>query len=613
MTDDALRLTIFVSSMIGPLWDERVIVEEAVKTGIPLALTWVFERAPASSEEITESYLARVRECDIYLLLLGQDISDPVKVEYQTAVKCEKPRLCFVQEGVERTPALEEFLPTLQADVKYVTFTDEASLRLEVLRAVRVELVRGYRAYRLRATERLRVARDIEVPPEIRQELMRRARGSLRERLGDKAARLIEAGTRWGMVVPVAGMALAGIITAALAQAGPGAGLAALPAFALAFLQQLSAGIGGDLLAGVIQDVAEGEEPGQEAVLAALQEVLKKSGELDQLQALLEETRAIKTATQALVREEHRDLLAKLRGEVQANQKLFAAQVVETVNRGFEQLDERLGRIEQLVERLEVPAAPSRPPAALGTQVPDPRAARLVGRTEELDWLCQRLKAGDVAAIAGVRGIGGIGKTELAIAAAHEMETHFEGRVIWLDCGPNDAYAVQERMAAALGVVLESADLRVRADALTLALRQQPPTLVVLDDLRRRHLADFSAITPPRPPCALLITSRRYDLPLPGQAIKHLDVLSPAQSEELLADLLSEAWLAAEPGAAAAVAKLLEHIPLALTLAARRVGLIARHRDESARRPIATLLDELRARRIQVLDQGGDPDRIGPT
>jgi tetratricopeptide (TPR) repeat protein len=166
MGDDEPQLNIFVSSMIGPLWGERAAVEEAIRTGTPLARTWVFERAPASSEEISESYLARVRECDIYLLILGQDISDPVKAEYQTARECDKPRLCFVQEGVERTQALEEFLPTLRADVKYATFSDEASLRREVLRAVRQELVQGYKRYRLGEAERAElVASTPALPP----------------------------------------------------------------------------------------------------------------------------------------------------------------------------------------------------------------------------------------------------------------------------------------------------------------------------------------------------------------------------------------------------------------------------------------------------------------
>jgi len=164
MSNDESKLTIFISSMIAPLWDQRAAVEEAIRTGIPLARTWVFERAPASSEQITESYLARVRQCDIYLLILGDDISDPVKAEYRTAVECDKPRLCFVQEGVEPTPALEEFLPSLQADVKYATFVDQESLCREVLRAVRQELVQGYQRYRLGKAERDQIAASA-LPP----------------------------------------------------------------------------------------------------------------------------------------------------------------------------------------------------------------------------------------------------------------------------------------------------------------------------------------------------------------------------------------------------------------------------------------------------------------
>jgi len=164
MSNDESKLTIFISSMIGSLWDQRAAVEEAIRTGIPLARPWVFERAPASSEEITESYLARVRECDIYLLILGNDISDPVKAEYRTAVECDNPRLCFVQEGVEPTLALQEFLPTLQADVKYATFADQESLCQEVLRAVRQELVQGYKRYRLGKAERDQIAASA-LPP----------------------------------------------------------------------------------------------------------------------------------------------------------------------------------------------------------------------------------------------------------------------------------------------------------------------------------------------------------------------------------------------------------------------------------------------------------------
>ncbi|MCB0213655.1 MAG: tetratricopeptide repeat protein [Anaerolineae bacterium] len=255
-------------------------------------------------------------------------------------------------------------------------------------------------------------------------------------------------------------------------------------------------------------------------------------------------------------------------------------------------------------------AAPARPVEPIPTRIPAPRTTTFVGRSDDLDWLCNRLKAGDVAAVAGVRGIGGIGKTELAIAAANRLEPHFgEAHILWLECGPNTVQAIQERLAAALGIPLPDNDLRLRADSLALALKQRPATLVVLDDIRHHHLADFRYLLPPRPPCALLVTSRRDDLPdIPWPAIKKLDVLAPAQAELLLTNLLADIGLAPEPEPVAEVCTLLEQIPLALTLAARRAGQLARRRSSGVS-PLTTLLAELQQRRrVLVLKLGDRPD-----
>ena len=254
---------------------------------------------------------------------------------------------------------------------------------------------------------------------------------------------------------------------------------------------------------------------------------------------------------------------------------------------------------------------PHRPTIPLRTRIPDPRTNHLVGRDGDLAWLIERLKAGDVAALAGVRGIGGIGKTELAIAAVRKLESHFEDHIIWLDCGPNDVYAIQSRMAAALGIELTDDDLRIRADALARAWRTQPSTLVVLDDIRRRHVADFNALLPPRPPCALLVTTRRHDLDLPREALRSLEVLDHDAALALLTDLLPDGWAAQEPDTLAGLANLLEYIPLALTLAANRAQKIA---DQAAKQkrlleaPLAVMLADFKQRRLQMLDQGDRAD-----
>jgi hypothetical protein len=263
-------------------------------------------------------------------------------------------------------------------------------------------------------------------------------------------------------------------------------------------------------------------------------------------------------------------------------------------------------------------AAEGRTRAPTPTRIPAPKSARFVGRSADLKWLYEQLRAHGRAAIVGVRGIGGIGKTELAIAVAQRLRSQYRGRIEWFDCGPNDVFAIQDHMAAALGIALPEAGLAVRADALHQAWRARPPTLVVLDDLRPRHLSSYAHLAPPCPPCSLLITSRRGDLPLHNEyAIRELDPLARDESHELLAVSLPPDWVATEPEAAAAIAELLEHIPLALMLAARRAREIAKRRKKPSRgsgagpgaMPLAALHAEIKARHIEVLDQGSDPDR----
>ena len=268
-------------------------------------------------------------------------------------------------------------------------------------------------------------------------------------------------------------------------------------------------------------------------------------------------------------------------------------------------LPEIRDRIVEMAERLSGQPAP-RPDLPLRTALPPRRVERLAGRDEDLAWTCQRLRQGDVAALASLQGIGGIGKTELANLVARTLADDFGGRIVWIECGPNDVLAIQERMAAALGAQLHERDPAIRGDALHRAWQGQPPTLVVLDDLRRAHLPHLGHLRPPQPPCALLITSRRYNLPLPVGTIRSLDLLSDEEAGAALADQISPEVLAQEPEALAGALGLLGGIPLAIHLAANRARAILKWEKE---RPLAGLLAELQERRLQVLNQGEDPQR----
>lgn len=140
-------LVVFISSMIGELRAERRAVKEALEA-IPLTRPWVFEYTPASPDKLQESYLRWARECDIFVLLLAQNISDPVKKEYEIALVLDKPRLIFLKK-VERSTAAQEFIEGI--DVKWAEFDAAKDLCRKIQEAVVDELIKGYRRYRLSA------------------------------------------------------------------------------------------------------------------------------------------------------------------------------------------------------------------------------------------------------------------------------------------------------------------------------------------------------------------------------------------------------------------------------------------------------------------------------
>jgi formylglycine-generating enzyme required for sulfatase activity len=136
------ELLVFVSSAISGMEAERAAVKAAVEA-IPLTRPWLFEFSSASSLPLEESYLSQVRRCDIFVLLLGHRVSEPVKLEVQTATDEAKPRLVFLSAS-----APGEVVSYAQSlDVKYATYADPDDLAAKVAEAVGQELIRGFRSH----------------------------------------------------------------------------------------------------------------------------------------------------------------------------------------------------------------------------------------------------------------------------------------------------------------------------------------------------------------------------------------------------------------------------------------------------------------------------------
>ncbi len=242
------------------------------------------------------------------------------------------------------------------------------------------------------------------------------------------------------------------------------------------------------------------------------------------------------------------------------------------------------------------------PPAPLQPGGTEPRllVPEYVHRGIE-EELMRRLRAGESAAVVGVVGYGGVGKTTTAQYVRDRLRD--EGafaRSLWVYCGERDIEAVLEDYAAQCGLdsgrlTLSQAFAQLHAHLQDLS-RTEGPLLVVLDDVREAHADHLSKLLPPRP-CAALVTSRLRHLELPHRL--SLNVMTPDQARRLLRAHLGEGALAAEPRATERLIELTRCHPLALDVAARRVR---DHQDAGHATPLAWMVNLLEARGLDALD-----------
>jgi predicted ATPase/DNA-binding SARP family transcriptional activator len=227
-----------------------------------------------------------------------------------------------------------------------------------------------------------------------------------------------------------------------------------------------------------------------------------------------------------------------------------------------------------------------RPAAVSSTRVPA-HLTQFVGREEELSRL-RALLADGGARLVTIAGPGGIGKTRLAAAVAHEVERESGAGALYLELADVvDERFVADSLAVAVGLGRTSGPDLTEAVAAALSARERP--LLVIDNAERvagavadsvRRLLDrvpgLRVIVTSRQPLAIQgeVEIRLGPLPVPGQWERPEDLLAnPCVAMYVDRARARRADFALTNANAAAVARLcsqLEGIPLALELAAVR-------------------------------------------
>jgi predicted ATPase/DNA-binding winged helix-turn-helix (wHTH) protein len=137
-------------------------------------------------------------------------------------------------------------------------------------------------------------------------------------------------------------------------------------------------------------------------------------------------------------------------------------------------------------QRADAAAATADPSAVLPpTNLPEP-ASELIGRDEEVSEIPNLVAAHRLVTLTGA---GGIGKTRLALAVAHELLPHFADGVWLAEFSPlADPALVPATVAAAVGLELEAGEVSAQRIAQALANRR---LLLVLDTCE--HVIDAVA------------------------------------------------------------------------------------------------------------------------
>ncbi|MFI1105227.1 ATP-binding protein [Streptomyces melanogenes] len=274
---------------------------------------------------------------------------------------------------------------------------------------------------------------------------------------------------------------------------------------------------------------------------------------------------------------------------------------------------EILGRIDALGLRLDGLTVPSRAAATFSL----PRdTVSFTGRAAELERLMRT--AGQIArdadtsrvvSVHAIDGMAGIGKTAVAVRAAHLLGARFPDGQLFLHLHghtpgrrPVDASDALVSLLLTLGVPASAvpADVGIRAALWRDKVRSRR-ILLVLDDAVSS--AQVRVLLPGSPGSLVIVTSRRRLTALEGVVPMSLETLPPSEATALFTRLAGRPGMDAADPRVAEVVQLCGYLPLAIRLTA---GKLAHHPSWA----VDDLVEDLTATQDRIAAMRAEDDSV---
>ncbi len=251
--------------------------------------------------------------------------------------------------------------------------------------------------------------------------------------------------------------------------------------------------------------------------------------------------------------------------------------------------------IQKVIQTIELPAPPI--PVGIRHNLSYSGAAKFIGRIQELERLHQKLQQTEKVAITAIAGMGGVGKTELALQYALRSQKSYPVSSCWFRAREQDLGSQIIEFAGTYLNLYPPEELKSDLAKVKYCWSRwgEGRSLIVIDDVPDYGKTYQKKIKPYLPPSdprfKVLMTSRQH----PGRSMEEidLDVLSPEAALALMEALIGKGRIEAELDEARALCEWLGYLPLGLELVGRYLEL-----DPSLN--LETILQRLKDKKLEA-------------